>query len=114
MDIFKTFSQNFKRIRSSTNLSRQAFADLLGITTQTISKFELAQRFPYGSTVNKMIEALGVSPVELFVDVESEKGQLLAYLYHKDTTAQEIEEIQKLVDQQKLKKATPNHVPTQR
>ena len=106
MDIFKVFSQNFKRIRNATNLSRQAFADLLEIRSQTISKFELEQRFPTGNTVNKMIEMLDISPVELFVDLETEKGQLLAYLYHKDTTAQEIEEIQKLVHQQKLKTAT--------
>ena len=60
------FSENLKRIRKEHNLSQEQLAEIIGLDIPNISNIERGKRFVSSSTLEKIIDALEVSPKELF------------------------------------------------
>ena len=77
MNILNTFSQNLKKIRTDRKLTGKALAEKLAVQPQTISKYEKAQMFPSSENADKLINVLGVTPMDLFGDPDSKEAQVI-------------------------------------
>jgi len=63
--ISKKLGQNIKKARAKIKLSQGALAQLLGVDKGYISNIENAKKNPTIATIQKLVEALGVSADEL-------------------------------------------------
>ena len=66
------FSKNLKIHRLKKNYSQEKLADLTGTTVVTISNYERGESWPTRENLALIIDALEVSPYELFIDTEHE------------------------------------------
>lgn len=67
MDIKKEFGKNVKTYRLNAGLSQENLAEKADITTQTLSGIENGYGFPSYPVLCKIIDALNVAPVNLFI-----------------------------------------------
>lgn len=58
--------KNLKKIRTSKNMSQVALADAAGVKQATISRIEKGVNNPSLDVAQRIADALGASPVELF------------------------------------------------
>ena len=57
--------ENLKRYRQFRGYSRQDFAKMSGITTETLARYERGDRFPRGNMILKFAELLNTTTDEL-------------------------------------------------
>lgn len=67
MDIKKEFGKKVKQYRIYAELSQESLAEKAGITPQTLSGIENGYGFPSYPVLCRIIEALNVPPVSLFI-----------------------------------------------
>ena len=60
-----SFADNLRRLRLEHFWSQAELARRAGLSKLTITELEAGQRAPYGQTVRRLADALGVSPHEL-------------------------------------------------
>jgi transcriptional regulator with XRE-family HTH domain len=59
---------NLKRARTRMGYSQMELAERAGISLGYIGDIEAGKKFPSASTMQKLIDALGMRPYELFLD----------------------------------------------
>lgn len=62
-----TIGENIRRLRIEAGLTIQDVADKLGVTYQNISQYERGLRNPKPDTLQRIADALGVSPWDLLL-----------------------------------------------
>lgn len=67
MDIKKVFGKNVKTYRLNAGLSQENLAEKADISTQTLSGIENGYGFPSYPVLCRLINALNVAPVNLFI-----------------------------------------------
>lgn len=67
MNLEKSFGENIKKFRTAKKLSQEKLAEMLEISTNTVSKVETGKRFVTAETLAHLIKALDIMPYELFV-----------------------------------------------
>lgn len=67
-----SFGQKIIDLRNSMNITRQEFADKLGITYSSLSKYETGARFPDQDTLKKIALALNTS-TDYLLDLVNKK-----------------------------------------
>jgi len=61
-------ANNVKRFRGILGISQIEFAEKVGCSPTLIGKIESTKRFPTANTIDRIAEALKVSPADLFVE----------------------------------------------
>lgn len=64
--IKELFSKRVKELRKSKHLTQEQLAEIVGIDTRNLIKIENAETFPRIQTFEKLLEALDVTPCEIF------------------------------------------------
>ena len=72
----ESFAYQINKIRENNNLTQKEFADLLGVSDRTISKWENGLSVPDGISIRKICNQLGISANALVL----EKKTLLDYI----------------------------------
>ena len=90
-DIKHTLGTSLKEFRAKKKISQEKLAEFLGVTTQTIARIELGQRFVSSEFLAKLCNYFQVEPYEFFLS----KGQTytpksLDYIEKIDKNMQEI------------------------
>ena len=65
-----SFADNLRRLRHEHFWSQAELARRTGLSKLTITQLEAGERAPYGHTVRRLAEALGVSPHDLALPEE--------------------------------------------
>lgn len=65
------FGRNLKELRKSRKLTQEALSAAIGLSPNTISKFERGVILPSGKTIDKIAEYFGVDLGLLFLDSDS-------------------------------------------
>lgn len=65
MELARRFGLNVRRVRKEAGLSQETLADLVGIARSYMSDIEVGRRNPSLSVVERIAEALGVTPLSL-------------------------------------------------
>ncbi len=73
-----TFGQQLRTWRRQRFLTQQGLAELLGVSYMTVQRWELGQASPRLAHQKKLIEALGITPAELFSAMESGEAKTAA------------------------------------
>ncbi len=60
-----------RQLRKLRGLSQEGLAELVGVSSETISNVERAQHAPSLATLEKIMDALKVSAAEFFADAPS-------------------------------------------
>lgn len=79
----QTVNERVKVLRTHLNLTQQAFAELVGITSTQLSRIESGDGTPQKSTIQKIVEHTGV-PNDW---INSGKGELKAQVKMRDSQA---------------------------
>ncbi len=66
-----TFGEQLRRWRRERFLTQKVLAEQLGVTWQTIARWEGEKGVPYPATQRRLIEVLGVEPAELFAALDA-------------------------------------------
>ena len=61
-------AMNIKRFRGILGISQIEFSEKVGCSPTLISKIESMKRFPTANTIDRIAEALKVSPADLFIE----------------------------------------------
>ena len=84
-EIQRILRANVKRARKELGYSQMKLAELCGVSTSFIGEIELGRKFPSGSTLQKLADALGLRPFQLFLEDEEwatfEKYDVLTTLF---------------------------------
>ncbi len=80
--IQELLARNIKEARGRLKLTQEMLAERTGLTTSFIGEVEICRKYPRPQTLQKVADALGLKPYQLFVETESskelEKHKLLA------------------------------------
>jgi len=68
-------AKNIKRFRDILGISQIQFAEKVGCSPTLIGKIETMRRFPSANTIDRIAEALKVTPADLFM--ENSKSKVL-------------------------------------
>lgn len=71
MQAAQALAAGMKRLRKRLGLTQAALAEVAGLHVQYVSQVERQQRSPAMDTIDRLADALGVSPAELFSAGES-------------------------------------------
>ena len=63
---------NLKKSRSRRGFSQMKLAETAGLSLGFIGDIEAGKKFPSARTMQKIIDALGIEPYELFIDSEDD------------------------------------------
>ena len=76
---------NVKRARKELGYSQMKLAELCGVSTSFLGEIELGRKFPSAATLQKLADALGLRPFQLFLEEEEwatfEKYNVLTTLF---------------------------------
>jgi len=70
-DCRSLLAKNMKRYRELLGLSQMALAGRIGCSTTLIGNIEIKKRFPSAENLDRIAQALNVSPADLFAEKES-------------------------------------------
>jgi transcriptional regulator with XRE-family HTH domain len=70
-DCRSLLAKNMKRYREILGLSQMALAGRIGCSTTLIGNIEIKKRFPSAENIDRIAQALKVSPADLFAETES-------------------------------------------
>jgi len=59
---------NVRRARKSLGYSQMKLAELCNVSTSFVGEIELGRKFPSAETLQKLADALGLEPYQLFMD----------------------------------------------
>lgn len=65
--IKKQLGQRIKYLRKSKGLSQEELSEMIGITARSLGNIETGRFFMSLPNIEKLIDALGIEPYELFV-----------------------------------------------
>ncbi len=68
MDIVRVFGKNLRKYRMQSNLSQESLAERCGLHRTYISSVECFQRNISIENVQRIAQALGVEPYQLFIE----------------------------------------------
>lgn len=68
MDIIRVFGSNVRHYREQKEISQEKLAELSGLHRTYISDIERFQRSISLANVQKIADALGIKPYELFIE----------------------------------------------
>ena len=74
MQLKKNIGKRIKELRKKRGLSQEQLAELVGIEQNTLSYIETGANFCSAETLEKLIDALGVMPHELFLFSHNESS----------------------------------------
>lgn len=60
-----TFGENLRQLREENGLTQQALAEMISISHQSISKWELGTSYPQVIWLYRIADVLGVNPTRL-------------------------------------------------
>ncbi len=60
--------KNLKRIRQKLGYSQMRLSELCNLSSSFIAEIETGKKFPSSSTIQKIVDALGLKPYQLFID----------------------------------------------
>lgn len=66
----KEFGARIKNLRTSKNFSQAELSEMIGMTSDNLSRIELGKSFPNLENINKIANALDVGSGHLFQDTE--------------------------------------------
>jgi len=69
-------ARNMKKYRQRLGLSQAALAEKINCSTTFIGNIEIEKRFPSSYNLDRIAQALGVKPAELFADVDYSESAL--------------------------------------
>jgi transcriptional regulator with XRE-family HTH domain len=76
---------NVRRARKELGYSQMKLAELCGVSTSFLGEIELGRKFPSAQTLQKLADALGLRPFQLFLEEEEwerfEKYNVLTNLF---------------------------------
>ena len=75
--ICKILGENLRRIRKSRNLKQDELAELVGVEVKSLSLIETGNGFVSAKTLEKLVNVLNVSLVELFVEQDKNDADTL-------------------------------------
>jgi len=81
LNIKKLIGARIKKLRQNRGYSQEQFAEKLGIATRTLCGIEIGKNFFTSDTLEKILEALDITPQDLF---------MVNYLQPKDVLVDEI------------------------
>ena len=58
--------KKFKEIRKNTGITQDAFSEILGLETSSISNIETGKSYPSMQTIIKLIEKFNINPTDIF------------------------------------------------
>ena len=70
---------NLKAYRKSKGLTQSALAEMIGLDQSMVSYYERNWRTVKNSTILQIAEALGIEPMELFLDDNGVSAKKLGY-----------------------------------
>lgn len=62
--------KNIKRMRKKLGYSQMRLSELSSLSSSFIAEIETGRKFPSSSTLQKIADALGLKPHQLFIDEE--------------------------------------------
>lgn len=74
-DFLNTVGEQIRKIRKSRSLTQERLAELSGLSFSYISDVERGQRNISLESLGKIIQALGIRPVQLFEDMNENVDQ---------------------------------------
>jgi len=84
MDIKKAFGEKVKRLRNKKKLTQEQLAEIIEISPKNLSKIEVGACFVSSETLEKLLNALGVTAEELFAnDYIKTSEELVEGIYKK-------------------------------
>lgn len=66
--IQELLAKSIKEARGRLNLTQEGLAERTGLTTSFIGEVEICRKFPRPKTLQKISDALGLKPYELFLE----------------------------------------------
>ncbi len=93
MDLRSVFIANIKKYRKNLNLSQMNLADKVGTSTSYIGEIEIGKKFPSIEMIQKIADALNISPFKLFMS----EDDLYKKQFSKKESEKLIQEISKTV-----------------
>ena len=82
--IQELLARNIKEARGRLKLTQEMLAERTDLTTSFIGEVEICRKYPRPQTLQRIADALGLKPYQLFVEEESkqlEKHKLLAKIF---------------------------------
>lgn len=79
MSLERIVIENIKKIRKEKNITQEKLAELCETSTSYIGSMETYKNVPKLSTIEKIADALNVSPQTLFYDEKESKRQRIAF-----------------------------------
>jgi len=70
-DVRVLLAKNMKNFREILGISQMGLAEKIGCSPTLIGKIETMKRFPSADNINRIAEALGVAPSDLFLDSDN-------------------------------------------
>ena len=65
---------NLRIYRKAHDISQMQLAEMAGLSTSLIAAIETEKKFPSSTSIQKLSDALGLEPYQLFVDPESDNA----------------------------------------
>lgn len=97
-------AHNLRRSRERLRLTQEQFSERCGLSASYIGEIEQGKKYPSADSLDRIVDALGIRPFQLFV--EEEQWEVRERL---DMVTSMYEEIREGVDGV-LKKALRNHL----
>lgn len=70
--------ENLKRIRKDNKMTQEDFGRLVGLSTNTVQRYELGKRQPTIEIINRIAEALGVSSADILYPTDEDKRKAVS------------------------------------
>jgi transcriptional regulator with XRE-family HTH domain len=71
--IQELLARNIKEARGRLSLTQEMLAERAGLTTSFIGEVEICRKYPRPQTLQKIADALGLKPYQLFVEEQSKE-----------------------------------------
>jgi len=73
-NVRELLAKNIKKFRNILGVSQIEFAEKVGCSPTLIGKIETMKRFPSADTIDRIADALKVTPADLFMDDSKSKA----------------------------------------
>ncbi len=73
-DVQRLLAKNIKDLRAKLRLTQMQLAEFCNVSTSFIGEIEICRKFPSAYTLQKIADALGVRPADLFFERDSESA----------------------------------------
>ena len=70
-DVRILIAANMKHFREILDISQMELAEKIGCSPTLIGKIETMKRFPSADTLNSIVQALNITPADLFIDTNN-------------------------------------------